>query len=126
MKMSQLYPVSINMSVSQFDIETVQYLTDMYFKGVINGKVIVSITAKGTTLLFDNAEDVTYIELDDSVLRDYAESIQHVARKISHHVAGSVWGSIDDHKQYFLNTNLTNQSIASSPAASWNPNTGNP
>ena len=93
--MSQLYPVSIKMQVSQFNIDTVQYITDMYFKGQIEGQVKVCITAQGTTLLFTNPQDVTYVELDTSVIEQYIQSVRHIEKQLSSYKHRGFWHPMD-------------------------------
>lgn len=128
--MSQLYPVSIKMQVSQFNIETVQYITDMYFKGQIEGQVKVCITAQGTTLLFTNPQDVTYVELDTSVIEQYIQSVRHIEKQLSSY---NPWDQMTDNSKYYLHAGhaqgltttgaITNSQIS---GATWNPNSNNP
>ena len=96
--MSALYPVSINLNVNSDDIETYQVLTDMYFKGVIEGQAFISVTAKGTQLLFTHDQDVTYVELDNSILEDYKRSVTTLVKKLNNSIFESA----------YLNTNTVN------------------
>ena len=82
----QYHPKQINLEVSLIDISLLQELTDMYFTGVLNGSVLLTISAHGTSLMFDNAEDLTLIELDPSILKDYSSKIKTMVSRLSRSV----------------------------------------
>jgi hypothetical protein len=77
----------------QYDLDTIQYLTNMFFRGVVEGDVIVCTTATGPRLLFTNAESATYVELDTGLKAEYADAVSHITKRLS----DSMWskGAID-------------------------------
>ena len=86
--MSALYPLHIAaMSIGINELDTVQYLTNMFFRGLIEGKVEIAITVMGPTLMFTNAQDVTFVQLDNSILNEYTESVTHVTKTMNHSTA---------------------------------------
>jgi hypothetical protein len=80
---SALYPLHIAMNIGVNELDTVQYLTNMFFRGVIEGRVEIAITIMGPTLMFTNAQDVTFVQLDNSILNEYTEAVAHVVQQIN-------------------------------------------
>lgn len=122
-----LYPVNVDLHLSANDIDTYQVLTDMYFKGVINGEVILSITAKGTQLLFTNDQDVTYVELDNSVIEDYKKSVTALVKKLNSSIFDSAFKGhhINHGSHYFGDPNaMSISTIATNNIANWSSNSG--
>jgi hypothetical protein len=120
--MSGLFSVPIDLRVSMSNIETLQILTDMYFKGVLEGKATIAITASGACLLFTDPKDVTYVELDNAIINEYCQSVTALQRQLS-----AVSFTSQDHalNGYFHNgtgiatTSLSNATIA---PGSWSNN----
>lgn len=82
--MSALYSVSINnLNTMQYDLDTIQYLTNMFFRGVVDGDVIVCTTAQGSRLLFTNPESATYVELDTGLQAEYVDSVSYITKRLS-------------------------------------------
>jgi hypothetical protein len=95
------YPVAINMLTISHELDTVQTLTNMFFRGIVEGSVTVAIMASGTRLLFNNAESATFIELDDTIKTEYTDAVGMYIKKL--HAASmdnSVWNtmSVPSHK----------------------------
>ena len=130
--MSALYPVSINLNVNSDDIETYQVLTDMYFKGVIEGQAFISVTAKGTQLLFTHDQDVTYVELDNSILEDYKRSVTTLVKKLNNSIFESAYlntNTVNNGHYYIGDNSISANGLSanlhnSSNASMKNPNSG--
>jgi len=122
--MSGLFSVPIDLRVSMSNIETLQILTDMYFKGVLEGKATIAITASGACLLFTDPKDVTYVELDNAIINEYCQSVTALQRQLS-----AVSFTSQDHTHtlngYFHNgTSIATNSISNATIApgSWSNN----
>lgn len=125
---NKLHPIAIEMRVGQYEIEAIQHLTDMFFRGIVEGAVIVATTASGTHLLFTNAESATYVELEENLKLEYISSVGYISKRMNSAITdNAMWsGTSAVPSQYYTTTGANSISLNTNTVSSGIYNSGTP